>query len=289
MKNNIYKKDVNKQKGFTLLEILVSGAVLALVMVGLATLMTYTMKSDSQARVRSYSAELAQSRIDFFRHERNILGWAGLSTVLETRTYCLNGVNSFSTSVGNNVFSGLPTGDNCSFVEVSGDIPAQIKQVASVVVDTNEINVEIIISWLNDAGDEVSVNSVFKLTKDSHIEVYAPVAPSPTLTPLPAPTGISSYSWFDGYGSSCAEGQTYYFIIYAYDSEDNHGLGSSTQFMSISQGDDAIGISWLAVAGADYYRVYMSSSPDMSNPYYITALDENVDSYCTGSPEDLPS
>ncbi len=178
------------QNGFSLLEILVSGAVLAIVMVGLATLMTYTMKSDSQARVRNYSTELAQSRIDFFRQERSILGWGGLSSVLTTRTYCLNGVSGFSTSVDNNVFSGLPTGDNCSYVTVSGDVPAQIKQVASVEVTASEISVEIIISWLNDAGDEVSVNSNFLLKKNSpEVGVFEPIAPTstpaPTLTPVP--------------------------------------------------------------------------------------------------------
>ena len=194
MSNSILKRKIYLQNGFSLLEILVSGTVLALVMVGLATLMTYTMKSDSQARVRNYSSELAQSRIDFFRQERSILGWSGLSSVLETRTYCLNSVNSFSTSVSNNVFSGLPTGENCPFVAVSGDIPAQIKQVASVVMSASEISVEIIISWLNDAGDEVSVNSSFKLTKNFHdSEVFVPVGPTatpvpPTATPVPTIT-----------------------------------------------------------------------------------------------------
>jgi len=182
---------MKKQKGFTLIEILVSGVVLALVMVGLATLMTYTMKSDSQARVRSYSTELAQSRIDFFRQERSILGWAGLSSVLETRTYCLNGVNSFSTSVDNNVFSGLPNGDNCPFVAVSGDIPAQIKQVASVEVGTNEINIEITVSWLNDSNEEVSVSSVFKLAKILHESGFSePVVPTNTPVPIPTNTPI---------------------------------------------------------------------------------------------------
>ncbi len=204
MKKIIEKEYLNKDSGFSLLEILVSGTVLALVMVGLATLMTYTMKSDSQARVRNYSSELAQSRIDFFRQERSILGWSGLSSVLETRTYCLNGVNSFSTGVNNNVFSGLPTGENCPFVAVSGDIPAQIKQVASVVVDANEISVEIIISWLNDVGDEVSVNSSFKLAKNLHdSEVFVPVGP--TATPVP-PTSVPTITLFPTPESVCCVG-----------------------------------------------------------------------------------
>lgn len=287
-------------KGFTLLEILISGAVLALVMVGLATLMTYTMKSDSQARTRSYATELAQSRIDFFRQERSILGWGGLSSVLETRTYCLNGVNSFSTSVSNNIFSSLPTGDNCPFAPVSGDISMQIKQVASVEVDADEINVEIIISWLNDAGEEVFVNSIFKLAKNFQDSVvFVPVAPSATLVPpsstpvptqLSAPTGVIASTWLDGYGSSCVGGNIYYFKVYAYDFQDNPGLGSSTANITMPAGDDTIAISWNAVSGAEYYRVYMSQDPLMtSGVYYGTALaSTSIDMTCSGTSGQLP-
>ncbi len=175
--------------GFSLLEVLVSTAVLAMVLVGLAMLLSYTVKSSDQARVRTFAADLAQSRIDIFRHQRSIFGWSGLSQALETRKYCINNISESTTEIN---FELLPNEDSCTFQPVSDDIPALFRQVVDVAVDTGagEIKIETIISWQNDQGNIVDARSSFVLRKDSReTSVFVPMVPSATdVPPSPMPT-----------------------------------------------------------------------------------------------------
>lgn len=62
---------MNKQTGFSLIEILISSAILVTVLVGLAGLLSYVIRSDTQAASRVVAADLAQQGIDFFRQERS--------------------------------------------------------------------------------------------------------------------------------------------------------------------------------------------------------------------------
>jgi len=190
--NSSFTSKENHSKGFSLLEILISGAVLAMVLVSLATLTSYTIKSSDQARVRTFAADLAQSRIDLFRFQRAMLGWGGLSQVLEARSYCLNGVVESAEAIN---FDSLPDGDNCVFETIPGsDISTEFKQVANVVIvdETGEINVEVTISWINDKGTQVDARSSFVLRKDSReTSVFVPVAPTATdVPPTPTPTTV---------------------------------------------------------------------------------------------------
>ena len=122
--------------------------------------------------------------------------------------------------------------------------------------------------------------------------------PIPTHTPLPppgsmlpAPTGIQAYTWFDGYGSSCVEGNTYYYKVYAYNNQDVAGVGSATQNIIVPAGDDTIHVSWNTVTDAEYYRVFMSQDSQMeTNVYYknVPAASLGVDITCSGLSGQLP-
>ena len=280
-------------KGFSLLEILVSGAVLAMVLVGLATLTSYTIKSSDQARVRTFAAEFAQSRIDLFRFQRAMIGWGGLSQELATRSYCLNDVSESTSQID---FSQLPTGDHssCGFEEIpEKDIPALFKQVANVTIDEDngEIMIEVVVSWQNDKGITVDSRSSFIFRRDSrNTEVFVPVGPT-IIAIFPPPQNITHYAWEDEYSTSCIENSYYYYNVYTYNSQGVPGPSSSTMFIQMPPDHNTIRISWNEVVGAAYYRVYMSQDSAMiSNVYYnnVPAVSLSVDMTCTGTSGSLP-
>ncbi|KUK79569.1 MAG: hypothetical protein XD95_0302 [Microgenomates bacterium 39_7] len=102
------------------------------------------------------ASELAQEGADFFRQERNILGWNGLYSVLtDNNTYCLTNLNEFSTDVENHVFdnlSGLCSGYNISVEQTNFKREAVVTKSSS----KDEIEVEVTVSWLNDNNEVIS-------------------------------------------------------------------------------------------------------------------------------------
>ena len=142
-----------------MLEVLVSGAVLSTVLIALVMLLSYSVKSDDQARNRAVASELAQEGADFFRQERNILGWAGLSSILtDNATYCLADLNNFSQDTNNHVYLGFL--GSCSGYNIERGT-TNYKREAVVTKNPNEIDVVVTVSWLND--NNVEVNSVSRL------------------------------------------------------------------------------------------------------------------------------
>ncbi len=59
---------IKDQKGFTLLEMLVAGAILAIGLLGIAAMMISSMQANNQARRTSIATNLAQQRIEEMRN-----------------------------------------------------------------------------------------------------------------------------------------------------------------------------------------------------------------------------
>lgn len=178
-----------KQAGFSLIEILVSGAILASVLVALMMLLSYSAKSSHQAQNRAIAAELLQEGADFFRQERAILGWQGLAQVLEEEGYCLNNLQAFSTSVDDNVFDSFDSAGNCDYTELHPDSETAFKRVATVDNEGDTVTITITVTWLtgrteNGEPAAAAVNSVFYLKSGYFGEgEFVPVIPSPSPTP----------------------------------------------------------------------------------------------------------
>jgi len=153
--------------GFSLLEILVSVAILASVLTGIMLMLSYSIKSDSEAKMRTTAKDLIQEGTDIFRRERDRLGWSTVYDQLETlnhSSYCFNVVTG---EPDNNIFDALPVGDSCSFnLDVDG-ASQPFKRVAVITLNLvqEEIEVEMIVSWENDrdADSPHAISSILLL------------------------------------------------------------------------------------------------------------------------------
>lgn len=170
------KNKHNQQRGFSLLEILFSVAILGTILTGLIAVLTYSIKSNNQAQIRSAARDQAQAGIDYFRSERAVLGYNGLRSVLETEwgsppaTYCLDNLPSIvSTSVTSNNFTdGVLNRGLCASTETIGveGVSADLTRYAEIDWSAADyINVLVTVEWLNDSGGTSSVVAESRLNR----------------------------------------------------------------------------------------------------------------------------
>ncbi len=153
-------KQRNKS-GFTLLEVLVSGAVLSVVLLALVMLLSYNIKSDDQARNRVVASELTQEGTDFFRQARNVLGFSGLTDTLSDGTYCLQTLPNMTAVPLENYLSSSPS--SCEGYNLNWE-RTDYKREALVVKLQDQIDITVTVSWLSSNG-EVSTSSQMRLRK----------------------------------------------------------------------------------------------------------------------------
>lgn len=154
---------LKKNKGFTLIEILVAAAILGSVLVTLSLLMGMTIRSSTEAKNRVIAGDLAQSGSDFFRQERNAVGFGNLEKAMQEITYCLNEINKSFLDDQGNVNSDFSI-DNCGFgIEISGT-STQFKREAVVKQAADDlIKLEIRVTWQRDADEEAEISSSLQL------------------------------------------------------------------------------------------------------------------------------
>ena len=154
--------------GFSLLEILVSVAILASVLTGIMLMLSYSIKSDSEAKMRTTAKDLIQEGTDIFRRERDRLGWSAMYDqleILDDSSYCLNNVPDVPPD--GKFFDVLPMGDSCNF-ELSVDGASQdFRRVAVITRNLiqEEIKVEMIVSWEDDRSEDPHLISSTLLLK----------------------------------------------------------------------------------------------------------------------------
>ncbi len=158
------KKKLTSGSGFSLIEAIIATAVLASVLVGLASLLTFTSRSTTQARNRVIAGELAQEGIDFLRQERNILHFNGLQQILsDGDSFCLDDTSSFSQSVSDNVFDDFDDADACDY-EIDMGTDVLFKRTAEVVdQDADLIIIEVVVFWMAEGVRETSVDAQIKI------------------------------------------------------------------------------------------------------------------------------
>ncbi len=156
------------QPGFGLLEILIAVFVLGSVLVGLMMALSYAIKSNNQAQIRVAARDLAQEGVDFFRTERQALGYAAFRDVVGSgnTTYCLDDDNlptSVSIDRNNNVIDDLTSG-NCGSYDIDIDgVSSSLKREAVLTDQTDYYDVEVIVSWINDQGEISTVTAQGRL------------------------------------------------------------------------------------------------------------------------------
>lgn len=154
------KNKILKTQGFSLIEIVISSAILVSVLVGLAALMGYIIRSNTQAETRTVATDLAQEGIDFFRYERQFLGYERLKNHLSNGTICLN---DSELAHSDEIDTPFTIQTDCSeYILTTDRVSATFKREAEITVDEN-IEVVVRVYWLNDQGDEAQVDSTVVL------------------------------------------------------------------------------------------------------------------------------
>ncbi len=149
----------SRQQGFSLVEILISAAVLVTVLVGLAMLLSYVIRSDTQASNRVVASDLAQEGADFFRRERSFLGYIRLKDHIQySRVICLNQLN-YSESLADPF---KIVGGDCGFNIEPTRVSANFKRTAKIDLSIEEEKIDIVVQvfWINGQNDQDDYSSV---------------------------------------------------------------------------------------------------------------------------------
>jgi prepilin-type N-terminal cleavage/methylation domain-containing protein len=91
--NKIATKAVtsSKQRGSTLVEILVAVAIIALVLTAVSAMISMSVKLAESNEKKQLALQKAEEALEFFRKERAITSWYAFSTPLEDgATYCVS-------------------------------------------------------------------------------------------------------------------------------------------------------------------------------------------------------
>lgn len=134
--------NINRQKGSTLIEILVAISVISLVLTAVGSMISMSIKLSDSNEQKQLALQKAQETLEFFRKERSINSWSSFSTPLEDKsTYCLSSLPENIASMSANL--GV-CGDEDLFDA------AKYKFKREVVVNFNNANslrVEIDLLW----------------------------------------------------------------------------------------------------------------------------------------------
>lgn len=155
---------MTKNKGFSLIEILIASAILGSVLVALTLLMGTVIRSDSQARNRVMAGDLAQSGADFLRQERNVFGFGRFQLALEEgEIYCLADISQSFLDDEGNVRAGYVSACDDYTVEVDGTA-AKFKREAEVqTLSADQITFLVTTSWLTDVNNTAEVATTLQL------------------------------------------------------------------------------------------------------------------------------
>lgn len=78
-----------RQRGATIIEILIATGVVGLVMTSAVATITVSLNATSIAKNKLTATKYNQEGVEYFRTQRNILGWETFVSLLNSPTYCL--------------------------------------------------------------------------------------------------------------------------------------------------------------------------------------------------------
>lgn len=141
-----------KQSGFTLLEILVAMLVMAIGLLGLAGLMTSSMRNNLSASHRTQATWMAYDIVDRMRANRASAVTGGYVTAMGAAANCAPAATSVTATPAqdiaawkNQLACALPAGNG------------------SIAVDTNTKVATVLIQWNDSRGNQGLANQTFKV------------------------------------------------------------------------------------------------------------------------------
>jgi Tfp pilus assembly protein PilV len=130
------------QSGQSIIEVLISTSVIAMVMVAIAGGIVLSLKNTSDSKFRGLATSRGQEAIEVYRRERAILGWDSFHDAITTGTVCLNTLPTNSTE-----FLALAVGECAQGTAVAGTTLTREAVVSVPAAD--EVKVEIVVTWVD--------------------------------------------------------------------------------------------------------------------------------------------
>lgn len=149
----IRQSNNNSSSGFTMVEVLVAVAVVAMVMTAVVSGVSFSVKNTRYARDKSLAVRYAQESLEWVRRMRDENGWgvfyADVSADGGTVVYCLSDLPSVYTEFAN------LNNSVCDANDVIGGDTIFLREM-ELVVGATDIAVEVGVSW-DEGGDTKEV------------------------------------------------------------------------------------------------------------------------------------
>lgn len=148
---SLAKRGYISQIGSTLIELLISIMIVALVVTSVAVATTYSIKNSGEAKYRELATVYGQDVIELFRAEKNRLGFFGLKNAVPAGAYCFD-------ELPDDLEGTLNTGA-CGSAEIStdgGNTSLYSRDVVITYPDATTIRLEVEVSWTSRAESKTS-------------------------------------------------------------------------------------------------------------------------------------
>jgi type II secretory pathway pseudopilin PulG len=151
------RRAAQSQAGSTIIEVLIATLVVSMVMTAVAAVMTVSVKNTGQLRYRAAASSQAQSALEIFRRERNLLGWESFYAETPGGTYCLNTLPANTAA-----YVALNLG-SCS--GTYSHIGNNFEREAIVTKGATDVRVVIVVTWSDGTrtpAPEVRLTQIFR-------------------------------------------------------------------------------------------------------------------------------
>ena len=135
---------IDQKSGSTLIEVIIAVGIVALVLITIVSVITVSIRDTVLAKSKVLGTRYAQEGMEFFRRERNSLGWETFVSTIQAHgavvTYCL------PSSAITQTLPSLAVGvcNNTQFAD-----PKNVFQRAGVatIASPTQVNISVTVSW----------------------------------------------------------------------------------------------------------------------------------------------
>jgi Tfp pilus assembly protein PilE len=158
-----------RRAGQTIVEVIIATAVVGLVMTAIVAIGSVSLRNTSRAKAKALATKYTQEGIEYFRTQRNLLGWESMFQTLKQNsggvTYCMATLPYTQTGGLGNLPNRacLPT----EFVDVRQIYQRRAHVTTSVVGGQNVITVVVTVSW-NDSGNQQISTAALELRQNQN-------------------------------------------------------------------------------------------------------------------------
>jgi len=156
------KKD--RRVGQTIIEILIATGVVALVMTAVVAVVSVSVRNASRAKAKALATKYTQEGIEYFRAQRNIMGWesfwttAGGQVGTRTSTACLATLPYTATGGLQNVIS--TTCSTNQYIDTRQIYQRSAAVTTSQLVGKDTVNVAVTVRWVDGSRTNTSTATV---------------------------------------------------------------------------------------------------------------------------------